>query len=109
MNSSSDQQDHSVQLLMAEYGTLSRSFWEIEQLGDRRVNFFITLTTSFISAFGIVKQVQSIIPVTSDSIVQVSSNSEIFTIIIILSVLGILFFYGFFTLARLIRRKWVHY
>lgn len=96
MPESHDQEKYSVGLLMEEFRALNTSHWERVQLADRRVNFFITLTTSFIAAFGIAKVLESIARATSD-------NDN--TTIIILSVLGILLTYGLFTLARITQRN----
>jgi putative (di)nucleoside polyphosphate hydrolase len=45
------------ELLLAEYKHFSESFWKNEEIGERRVNFFITLTTAIIA--GIVALVTS--------------------------------------------------
>ena len=42
--------DNSDSLLLAEYHRLIDSFWKSEELGERRVTFFITLTTAVITA-----------------------------------------------------------
>lgn len=38
------------QLLLAEYKFFTDSFWKNEELGERRVNFFITVTTAVLAA-----------------------------------------------------------
>jgi hypothetical protein len=41
---------HSVDFLLAEYRYLGDCFWRNEEIGERRVNFFITLVTAAITA-----------------------------------------------------------
>jgi len=45
-----DQQDQSVKFLLAEHQYLGDCFWRNEEIGERRVNFFITLVTAVIAA-----------------------------------------------------------
>lgn len=45
-----DQQDQSVKFLLAEHQYLGDCFWRNEEIGERRVNFFITLVTAAIAA-----------------------------------------------------------
>jgi hypothetical protein len=45
-----DQRRHSEDFLLAEYQHLMNSFWQSEEVGESRVNFFITLTTAVITA-----------------------------------------------------------
>ena len=40
-------------LLLAEYELFSTSFWKNEEVGEKRVNFFITLTTAIIAGIGV--------------------------------------------------------
>lgn len=47
MPTSNPTEDH--QLLLAEYAHFSESFWKNEELGEKRVNFFITLTTAVLA------------------------------------------------------------
>jgi hypothetical protein len=46
----SEQQGHSVNFLLAEHKYLGDCFWRNEEIGERRVNFFITLVTAAITA-----------------------------------------------------------
>lgn len=45
-----DPERHSVDFLLAEYRYLGDCFWRNEEIGERRVNFFITLVTAAIAA-----------------------------------------------------------
>jgi len=45
-----DQKQHSASFLLEEYRHLTESFLRNEELGERRVSFFITLTTAVIGA-----------------------------------------------------------
>jgi len=36
-------------LLLAEYQHFSESFWKNEEIGEKRVNFFITLSTAIVA------------------------------------------------------------
>lgn len=51
-------------LLMAEYEHFSESFWRNEEVGEKRINFFVTLTTAIIA--GIVALVSGDHPVLLD-------------------------------------------
>ena len=53
-------------LLLAEYERFSESYWRNEEAGERRVNFFITLTTALIGA--IVALITSGAQISEDSI-----------------------------------------
>lgn len=48
-----NQQRHSVDFLLAEYRSHRESFWRSEELGERRVNFLITLATAVLGALAI--------------------------------------------------------
>ena len=48
-----DQASSSVGFLLAEYQGYRDSFWHTEELGERRVDFFITITTAVIAALAI--------------------------------------------------------
>lgn len=45
-----DPERHSVDFLLAEHQYLGDCFWRNEEIGERRVNFFITLVTAAIAA-----------------------------------------------------------
>lgn len=75
--------------MLAEYQRIKESFSENEKDGNTRINLFITLTTSLMSAFGITKQFEN--------------NG--YTGILFFPVLLSLFFLGFFILRRLIHRN----
>jgi len=48
-----DQASHAVDFLLAEYQSHREAFWRTEELGERRVNFMITLTTAVLGALAI--------------------------------------------------------
>ena len=81
--------DASKELMLADYQRIKELFAENEKDGNTRINLFITLTTSLMSAFGITKQFE---------------NNE-YTEILFFPVLLSLFFLGFFILRRLIHRN----
>ncbi len=56
MSNPEEMDKHSVDFLLAEYSAASRNLSESEDVGDKRVTFFLTLTTSFIGALGIVSR-----------------------------------------------------
>ena len=89
----SDKRPSSVQFLLAEYQSHKESFWKSEELGERRVNFFITLVTAVLTALAI--REKGII----DSCGKVSS---IFLYGCVAS-----FIFGWVTLIRLVRRNLV--
>ncbi|UCG12246.1 MAG: hypothetical protein JSU72_17375 [Deltaproteobacteria bacterium] len=47
------QQRHSVDFLLAEYQSHRDAFWHNEELGESRLNFFVTLTTAVIAALAV--------------------------------------------------------
>ena len=81
--------DASKELMLAEYQRIKDAFAENEKDGNTRLNLFITLTTSLMSAFGITKQFE---------------NNE-YTGTFFFPVLLSLFFIGLFILRRLIHRN----
>jgi len=46
----SDQQRHVIDFLLAEYEYLGDCFWRNSEIGERRINFFVTLVTAAIAA-----------------------------------------------------------
>src|SRR5580765_7563473 len=76
--------------LMAEYSSLNNSLSESEELGNTRLNYFLTLTTAIIGGSGIAK------------ILSPTTQGTDLTL-----VLGLftLFFYGLVTFSRLIHRN----
>ena len=48
---SKDKREISKEYLLAEYKHFSDSFWRNEEIGEKRVNFFITLVTAVMAAF----------------------------------------------------------
>jgi hypothetical protein len=44
---------HSLDFLLNEYRSHKESFWKSEELGERRVNFFITVVTAILAALAI--------------------------------------------------------
>lgn len=87
-----DQQRLSADFLLAEYQRLLNSFWHTEELGERRVNFFITLTTAVIAALAAIRK--------EGISVSVGKVDPIF-----FYGLGSVLLFGIVTLVRLIRRN----
>ncbi|MBW2056672.1 MAG: hypothetical protein JRJ26_04155 [Deltaproteobacteria bacterium] len=87
-----DQNAYSVEFLLAEYQRLMESFWHTEELGERRVNFFVTLTAAVIAALA----------ATRDQGISLSQGrvDPIF-----FYGLGALLLFGLVTLVRIIRRN----
>ena len=83
------QEHHSVSFLLEEYKSLQESFLRNEELGERRVNFFITLTTAVIGALA------AIWKISIDGI----------DLIFLSFGLAFVFLSGIVTLARIIRRN----
>jgi hypothetical protein len=81
--------DASKEFMLVEYGRINEYFAENERDGNTRINLFITLTTTLMSAFGITKQFE---------------DNE-YTGILFFPVLLSLFFLGLFILRRLIHRN----
>lgn len=86
-----DGRQNSVNFLLEEYKSLQESFLRNEELGERRVNFFITLTTAVIGALAAIWKV---------------SNDGIDRIFFFLG-LVLVFLFGIVTLVRIIRRNLV--
>ena len=80
-------------LLLAEYEFFTDSFWKNEELGEKRVDFFITLTTAIIA--GIVALITSGQTKFSDSGVRQMATGAL---------LGALLF-GFITFLRILQRN----
>jgi len=88
-----DQQRHSVEFLLAEYQNNRDAFWRNEELGERRVNFFLTLTTAVMAALAIREK----------GILASGGNVDP----IVFYGLGAVLLFGVVTLARIIRRNLV--
>ena len=88
-----EQRDHSVDFLLAEYESNRDAFWHNEELGERRVDFFITLTTAVMAALAIREK----------GILASGGNVES----IVFCALGAVLLLGFVTLVRIIRRNLV--
>jgi len=84
-------QPHSLEFLLAEFNNLNDSFLRNEELGERRVNFFITLTTAIVAALAAVWKVAS------------DTVDPIFFFF----GLVLVFLFGAVTLVRIIRRNLV--
>lgn len=85
-------EDHQVcfeDFLIAEYNQLSEAFLNNEELGERRVNFFITLTTAVIGAFVAIWKV---------------SDVKVDKIFFLFGLFALLLF-GIISLVRIIRRN----
>lgn len=91
----SDQQRHSVDFLLAEYQSLTDSFWRNEESGEKRVNFFITLVTAVIAAL--------VALVTSQEETFKKENAYAIAVYALLALLS----FGIITLLRMIRRNQV--
>ena len=87
-----EQQRHSAEFMFAEFQYLTTSFWRNEELGDRRVNLFLALTTAVIAA--------SVAAATKGS----DNTSTTISLLICGGLLAVLLF-GIFTLKRIIRRN----
>jgi putative (di)nucleoside polyphosphate hydrolase len=81
------------ELLLAEYGSFTDSFWKNEEIGEKRVDFFITLTTAIIG--GIIALITSGHPSLSDLDVR-----QIATV-----ALSCTFLFGLITLLRILHRN----
>ncbi len=86
-----DGRQNSVNFLLEEYKSLQESFLRNEELGERRVNFFITLTTAVIGTLAAIWEV---------------ANDGIDRIFFFLG-LVLVFLFGIVTLVRIIRRNLV--
>lgn len=87
--------DRSVNFLLAEYRYLGDCFWRNEEIGERRVNFFITLVTAAITAL-----------VTLVTTQQGNSGKDNVYFIAVFALLALLSF-GIVTLLRMIHRNTV--
>lgn len=90
-NQFDDQQQPSVIFLLEEYRYLTESFLRNEELGERRVNFFITLTTAVIGGLAAIWKV---------------SDGGVDPKLIGFGLVAVLLF-GIITLVRIIRRNLV--
>jgi len=88
----SDQQQHSVGFLIEEYKLLLDSFWRSEELGERRVNFFITLTAAAVAALVAI----------GEKGISVSDGKVDF---MFFYGLGAMLMFGVVTLVRIVRRN----
>lgn len=86
-----DRQQHSVSFLLEEYKQLGESFLRNEELGERRVNFFITITTAVVAGLA--------------AIWKVSDGG--FDLALIIFGLAAVLLFGIVTLVRIIRRNLV--
>jgi hypothetical protein len=82
------QQHGSAEFLLAEYQHFADSFWRNEELGERRVNFFILLATAVISALAALEKIDF-------------ENTSLLTAFALLALLSI----GVVTLQRMLRRN----
>lgn len=87
-----DQKGRSADFLLTEYQRLMDSFWRTEELGERRVNFFITLTAAVIAGL-------TTISVRGISVSDAKVDSIFFY------ALGALLLIGVVTLVRMVRRN----
>lgn len=90
-------QSRNEDFMMKEFDRYSDLFKENENLGERRVNFYLTLITSVIAALGITTFFSNL---TSNTEIQTSS-----LLIFASFILFGLFMYGFVTLRRIIHRN----
>lgn len=86
-----DRQQHSVSFLLEEYKQLGESFLRNEELGERRVNFFITITTAVVAGLA--------------AIWKVSDGG--FDLTLIIFGLAAVLLFGIVTVVRIIRRNLV--
>lgn len=85
---SNNQQRGSEEFLLAEHQHFADSFWRNEEVGERRVNFFILLATAVISALAALEKIDS-------------ENISLLTAFALLALLSI----GIVTLQRMLRRN----
>jgi putative (di)nucleoside polyphosphate hydrolase len=79
-------------LLITEYVRFQEAFWKNEELGERRVNFFITLTTAIIA--GIVALMTSETELSETEVRQIASAA-----------LSSTFLFGVITFLRMLKRN----
>jgi hypothetical protein len=78
--------------LIAEFNYLTNSISESEEIGNTRINYFITLTTAILGAIGLSNLLSNKIDIT---------NQSIFFLVGLI----ILFFYGQVTFQRIVQRN----
>ncbi len=88
-----DNDRHSADFLLAEYGGHREAFWKSEEIGEKRVNFFISIVTAVLAASVIREKGVLTLRGQVDPIFYCG--------------LGALLLFGIVTLARLIRRNLV--
>jgi hypothetical protein len=86
---------HSVNFLLAEHEYLGDCFWRNEEIGERRVNFFITLVTAAIAAL--------VALATSEEGNLKEAEVYLITVFALLALLS----FGIVTLLRMIHRNTV--
>lgn len=89
-NQPNDQHQQSVNFLLEEYRHFTNSFWRNEEVGEKRVNFFITLVTAVMAG-----------------LVALATKTEVYVYPIAVFALAGLLFFGRITLKRMIQRDTV--
>lgn len=84
------QESYSKEFLLEEYRHFAESFWRNEEVGEKRINFFITLVTAVIAG-----------------LVALATKSEIDVYPIAVFALVVLLFFGIVMLKRMIKRDTV--
>ena len=88
--------DQLGKFLLAEHKYLGDSFWKNEEVGERRLNFFITLVTAVIAG---------LVALTTGRDEGLLANTDVYMITVY--VLFALLIFGIITLQRMIRRNLV--
>ena len=91
---SENQDNESVQFMLAEFQIMHNNFWRNEESGEKRVAFFITLTGGVVAVS---------VGLASNKLGDLGSQ---LTGVYLIGVLGLLFF-GFFTMFRMLHRNTV--
>ena len=90
--------DHSKELLIADYKYLCDSFRENEQIGERRIKFFITLVTAVLAAC-------ATLITSNNGFINTKEDYERLVIAVIFFSLFFLLVIGIITLLRMIQRN----
>jgi hypothetical protein len=85
--------DSGIELLYADLKYCNDSFWKNEEVGEKRVNFFVSLVTAVLTAL------VALAKLNSDSI-----DDAVFLLVIIYALFALLVM-GVITLARLVKRN----
>ena len=79
-------------LLLAEYQSFTEAFWKSEEIGEKRVEFFITLTTAILAGI-IALLTRSGTNLSNDSVRQIATGAMVATLLL-----------GLITFLRILQR-----